>query len=67
MFIPPDAILVGFTRDQLFHVVLPALQDWKGPCKGKPRHPTEEAYQKEKLDEAKNIIRNLSGAVRSVK
>lgn len=64
MFIPPNAILVGFTKEQLKRVVLPALEDWKGPVKGKPRTPAEEDYQKEKLKEAKDIVQALKGAAK---
>jgi hypothetical protein len=35
MIIDSDRILVGFTREQLKRIVLPALGQWKGPYKGK--------------------------------
>jgi hypothetical protein len=55
--------LVGLSKDQLA-IILLALEAWKGPCKGKPRHPTEESYQKEKLKEAKKLRLALSEAVK---
>jgi hypothetical protein len=63
VFIPPNSILVGLSKDQLT-IILLALEAWKGPCKGKPRHPTEEDYQKQKLKEAKNLRLALSEAVK---
>jgi len=59
MLIKSDRILVGFTKEQLERIIIPALEQWKGPVP-KPRTPAEEEYQFGKLNEAERLYQDMA-------